>query len=330
LLNEFKEVAKLEITDENIPKFRELRLKFQKNRTQGINKWHKTAKDYFLRGGQFVDAIKRKEIAVNEDVEAKLMEAEKYFEIQEQKRIEKLQQEREKELSKYVDDTFGLDLGNMQDEVWNAFLQVKKKEYEDRLEAERKAEQERIERERKEKLHNERKEQILPYWQFVEPELKDMDLSELTDKNFKNILKSLKQEQADYEAEQERIRKENERLRKERELAEKKRKEAEEKAMLEAERIRKENEERLRKEREEKAKLEAELKAKQEEEQKRLAEIEAKKQAELQKGDAEKLNDFITDLDALKSKYAFKSKVYQKKYNDAKTLIDKIILHIQK
>jgi hypothetical protein len=48
LIQEFETVSKLEINEETIPKFRELRLAIQKNRTQGIDKWHKTGKEYFL------------------------------------------------------------------------------------------------------------------------------------------------------------------------------------------------------------------------------------------------------------------------------------------
>lgn len=81
-------------------------------------------------------------------------------------------------------------------------------------------------------------------------------------------------------------------------------------------------------ERKQKEKELAELKAKQEAErlaeEKRLSDIEA----ELSKGDELKFTDFIADLEALKTKYTFKSKQNKALYQVAGTLIDKIINHI--
>jgi len=227
--------------------------------------------------------------------EDKLKEIENYFEIQEAKRIEKLQHERVELLYKYVDDAQERDLASMDADVWEAFFATKKKEYNDRIEAEKEAERKRVAKEKAEA------------------------------------------------EERERIRKENEKLKKEREEREKQlRIEAEKRAKEEAERKAIEEEERkareaaarkereayelkLKKEREERSRIEAELKAKAEAERKEKERIEAEKQAELQKGDSEKMNDFINDLSILKAKYNFKSKKYQKKYSDAGVLIERII-----
>src|SRR5690606_10498366 len=109
-------------------------LKIVKNRTQGINKWHKASKEFFLAGGRFVDAIKNKENQVNEEMESKLMDAENHFENLEKARIDKLQVERAEELSKYMEDISHIDLGSMDDDIWNAYLNAKKAEYEKRIE----------------------------------------------------------------------------------------------------------------------------------------------------------------------------------------------------
>jgi len=126
-------------------------------------------------------------------------------------------------------------------------------------EAEKKAEDERIEAERIQLLHQERLEVLLPYQQWWEPELKDANLGTLTGGNFNNILSSLKQEKADYDAKQEEIRKDNEHLRKEAAEKEKALKAEREKA----DEKRKQQEEALRKQKEkakkEKEKHEAEL-----------------------------------------------------------------------
>ena len=156
LIDEFDTLSELEVNEENIPKFKELRLRIGKNRTQGIVKWHTTAKNYFLKGGQFVDAIKRQEIAVNELMEEKLKDAEKHFENLEKEKLATLQNNRVDKLSKYVEDAEERNLAGMENDVWNAYLSTKKKEYEDRIAAEKKAEEDRIAKERDEKAEQER------------------------------------------------------------------------------------------------------------------------------------------------------------------------------
>ena len=129
--------------------------------------------------------------------------------------------------------------------------------------------------------------------------------------------------------ERERIRIEYERLRieaekREKEIAEERAKaEAERKAIEEAAIIA------AKKAAAEKAKLEAELKAKAEAEEQAKKAEEARIEADLQKGDAAKMNDLNADLNALKTKYTFKSARNKKKYADVAVLLDKIIKFIE-
>ena len=60
----YNAVIAKELNAETFKEARELRLKVQKNRTTGIEAWHKTNKAFYLAGGRFVDAIKNKEIDV--------------------------------------------------------------------------------------------------------------------------------------------------------------------------------------------------------------------------------------------------------------------------
>jgi membrane protein involved in colicin uptake len=122
-------------------------LLIQKNRTQGFNVWHKNAKDFFLKGGQFVDAIKRMEISINEKMENDLEEIEKHQERKEAERLAKLQQERLVLIEPYLENTFGLDLAIMSDEMFESFLIGSKTKHDAKIEAE-KLEAERIEKER--------------------------------------------------------------------------------------------------------------------------------------------------------------------------------------
>ena len=144
LIAEFDKVSILSFADSNSKIFKTLRLKIVKNRTKGINGWHKKSKDYFLKGGQFVDAIKRKEIAINEQMESKLLEGEKYYENLEKNRLAELQAKRVNELSEFVEDAYERNLSDMEQDVWDAYIASKKKAFKDQKEAEKKAELERI------------------------------------------------------------------------------------------------------------------------------------------------------------------------------------------
>lgn len=260
LIDAYEDVVSLEITEDNLKIFRELRLQIRDNRTKGIEKWHKENKAYFLQGGKFIDAIKRKEVEVNSRMEEKLLNAEKHFENLEKERLEKLNTERREKLSKYLEDVEHLDLSTMDEDVWNAYYQTKKKSYYDRIEAEKKAKEERLEVERRDKIESLRINKMAPFKEFKEGVI---DLRNCSDDEFQKYFYSAYKNKVEYEDKQKAIHEENERLKKEAERKEKNRiKEREKQEAI------------LKKEREEKAKLEAELKAKKE------AELKAKKEEE--------------------------------------------------
>ena len=156
LCEQYVKVIKLETTKENVPAFRELRLQIRDNRTKGIETWHKVNKEFFLRGGQFVDAIKRKEIEENNRMEEQLLKGEKHFELIEAERKAKVKIDREKALEKYEIETEHLQLGEMADDVWEKYFNGVKLEFEQRIAAEKKAEAERIEKEKAERAEQER------------------------------------------------------------------------------------------------------------------------------------------------------------------------------
>lgn len=278
---------------------RELRLKAVKLKSNIANV-HKTQKEYALAFGKYCDAWKRKETEPVQQIIDGLLEIEKFEEIQEQKRINELQASRVKQLSPYVEDAHMRNLATMEDDVWEVYFITKKKEYQDRIEAEKKAEEERI---AKEKAEAEERERI-----------------------------RLENEKLRAEAE-ERQRIEEERLKKEaierQEREEKERKEREEyEAKIRAEREERERIE--REEREKREKVEAELRAKEEAERKAKEKEQARIQAELNKGDADKVKDLIGDLETIKTKYSFKSEKNKKMYSDVSNLLEKVINHIKK
>ena len=304
LVEAYKDVVSLEISQENLSTFKALRLQIRDNRTKGIEKWHKTNKAYFLTGGRFVDAIKNKEVAENERMESKLMEAEKHFENLEKERVDKLNSKRIELVRPYLEEVDHLHLADMEQDVFEAFLLTKKNNYEAIIKAEKEKELERIakEKEELEKLEKQRLENIRLK---KEAEAKE---------------KALEKERLETEKKAEAIRKEQE---------------------IKAAKIKAENDAKIKVEQEAKEKLQAELKAKEDAEIKRIAdnnariiaekkEAEATLQAQLNKGDADKVKDLISELEVLKTKYSFKSVNNKKMYNDTGLLIDKVINHIRK
>ena len=332
----YKQIINAEINKETCNSASDLRKKLVKVRT-GIGKIHKAEKNYFLQAGKFVDAIKNRLTEPVVQMEEKLSDIENYYENLEKERLQKLQNDRAELLSKYLEDASERDLSSMDDDVWEAYLSTKKKEYEDRIEAERKAEEERQRQQKLQDELNQRQKEIAPYAFFSETDVK-LGMSE---KEYQSILKKAKDAKAKDDAEKEKQRKENERLKAEAEAERKRQAEIEAKRKKKIEEERKAREAKERKERE---KYEAKLKAEREhreklereaeehrlEEEKAKAEAEAKKQAELKKGDADKVKDLINDLENLKTKYQFKSKKYKSKYSDVGQLIDKTINFINK
>ena len=148
LKNAYIDVIELPVNTENLPIFKELRLKIVKNRTQGLTKWKEKEKSFYLAGGNFIQAIYNKEVAINEQMEAKLLEAEKYFENQEKEKARLLNLERIARISEYVQDTIGLDFSEMSDYDFDDYVLGKKTRFENeakaKIEAEEKAEAERL------------------------------------------------------------------------------------------------------------------------------------------------------------------------------------------
>ena len=327
LETQYAEIVKMDIEDANTAKVAtELRKLIKNNRTKGIEVWHKNAKDYFLKGGQFVDAIKRQQISINERMEENLEKIEKYAERKKAERKKQLADERLTELNKFEFQlSAGIDLGSIDEAMYQNILAGCKSTYEAKIEAERIAEEERLEGLRLDKIANERRIEIAPYAQFV---TENNDLRTMSDTDYQNLLVSLKTAKSEYEKEQEAIRLENERLKAEREEAERKLKEANDKAEAERKKAEAEANEKLEQERVEKQRLADELAEKERKEQEEKERAEALAELELSKGDADKFNDLIKDLEQLRTKYTFKSKKYKNAYKDCVTIIDKTVNHL--
>ena len=189
LAKQYGEIIQKELSNEVLEEARDIRMKLVKVRTQGINKWHKANKAYFKAGGDYVDAIKRKELVPVESMEITLKEIEDYYENQEKERVLKIKEEREASVAPYIEegDLDGMNLGEMSEDIWDSVFQARVASFNKKAEALKREEDEQKEREIKLKLHNERKDSLIPFWNFLDdiPE----DLSTMTEKSFKALLK---------------------------------------------------------------------------------------------------------------------------------------------
>ena len=301
--------SKKEITKEVTKKAKRLRLDIAKVRVQ-TDKLRKSQKEEYLRAGKAIDGVSNILKWAISEKENKLSEIEKHFEILEQEKKEALQKKRVLEIESYVSDSDEKDYSSMEADVWAAYLQAKKKDYNDFIEAERKAEAERLEAEKKEALERER---------------------------IKEENEKLKKEAAEREAKESIEREAREKIEAERlakEAKEKAEREEKEKAEREAREkeallLRKETEAKEKVLREEKELIEAELKAKEAEELRLKKEAESKIQSDLNKGDKDKVLDLIVDLMAIKTKYSFKSAKNKKTYSEVQKVIDQALFQIK-
>ena len=242
------------------------------------------------------------------NIEKIAQDKEDFAEKLEQERKDKLKAERIEiltPLSEFV--PMGLNLADMSEDDFSKLVNGANLQKEAKEQADKKAKQEAIELENAYKLYNERKNKLIPYWNFLKEGQADTDFSQLPEDSFNIIFNEVVEAKKEYDSKLEQLK-----LEKEKADAERK-KEAENQAAI------------IAKQKADAEKMQAELKAKKDAEEKAKAEEEAKLEAELNKGDAEKFNDLIADLKLITTKYNFKSKKNQKIYGDVVNLVNKTI-----
>jgi len=117
----FQKIVASEITETTVNQAKALRLRYVKLRT-GTAAIHKEEKNAFLNGGRFVDSCKNIQIANGEPCETKLKEIENHFETLRKDAIEKLQVEREGALVQFGVEAFPSLLGEMEEAVWDGYI----------------------------------------------------------------------------------------------------------------------------------------------------------------------------------------------------------------
>lgn len=315
----YMDIISGEFSPENCKRAKDVCNKLVKVRTH-IGRIHKVEKAFYRAGGLFCDALKNKQTEPIIIMESDLKEFANHYENIEKERILKLNEERKEELVKYelTDIEIPSGLGEMETLIWDNYLSGVELAFNAKKEAEKKAEDDRIENERVEKLYNERKESILPYWSFVPNDNKDDDFGLLTDLEWKERFEWSISEKNKYDKEQEEIRVENERLHIELKQKERKslaeQKERERLANIESEKLAKiqaENEAKLKTERlarekaeNEIAKQKADQEQKENEEKERLVKEELTRKriakAKYLQSDKDKFNSYIDDLRTVK------------------------------
>lgn len=141
--------SQAETTKEVCVKAKRLRIDIGRVRIE-TGKLKDREKAEYLRAGKAIQGVHNILVWAVTDKENKLKEIENHFEIIEKKRLEALQDERVSLLSEFVQDAHERDLSSMDNDVWDAYFSTKKREYLDRIAAEKKAESDRIAKEKAE------------------------------------------------------------------------------------------------------------------------------------------------------------------------------------
>ena len=199
--------------EETVEEAKTLAKKAMKLRTS-TDKIHKVEKSFYWEGGKLVDEFRKAIRNPVEGYEAELKEITEKEKREEEERLAKLQEERVAILSEYVEDAGERKLNEMDDEMWEAYLMMQKKKYEDRVAEEKEAEKWEKEKQRLIALHNSRKEELIPFWNFLEYEKKEFDFSRLSDEEFKTIKENVQALKAEDDEKKAELEKEAEELRK--------------------------------------------------------------------------------------------------------------------
>lgn len=147
---ELIEINEDDFTIETTEKAKALRLNIVKVRTE-TEKIRKSQKEDFLRAGKAIDGVGKfiKQAASNQ--EERLKSIEDYLLNKKKAAQEALQSERALLLKPYITEEMPLDLYAMEADVWDAFLIVKKRQYDERIATEKRELKERLDKEAEEK-----------------------------------------------------------------------------------------------------------------------------------------------------------------------------------
>lgn len=154
LRDEYAQVIKQAKTPTSCKQAKDLSKRIGKNRTKTVATY-KVEKEVYLRGGQFIDALRNRDVRTNTLMEAELDEFAEHFDKIEELRLAKLATDRELELRTYTE-SIPAGLGMMLDEVYSFYLSGAKKAFDDKEEAARIIEENRVAKELADKIEADR------------------------------------------------------------------------------------------------------------------------------------------------------------------------------
>lgn len=171
-------------------KAREVRNKLVKVRT-GTALIHKEQKDFYLKAGRYIDGLKNVQIFAGQGLEEKLFKVENYSAIKRAEKIESLNKKRSKQIEKFINlEDNDLNFGAMQEEVWTAYLEKKKTQYLEMIEAEKEAEIKRKEDEKKAVLGQERFAELMDFVSYLKRKYTLTECAEMTQAQYE-LLKAV-------------------------------------------------------------------------------------------------------------------------------------------
>jgi hypothetical protein len=205
--------------------------KFLKKKRTEIENTRKEMKEDALREGNMIDGIAKVLKGLIEPLEAKALNIETFAERAQQARIKQLHEDRVAELTLHGWSDMGImKLGEMADEDYGFFkdsvIRMKQEKEAEQLrkaeelkEQQRQAEIARIEREKRVALYNQRKDELIPYWDFLTAEQRKGDFTTIEQGIWEMDIIALKVKKEAHLADQQRIAIENENLRAQQEQA---------------------------------------------------------------------------------------------------------------
>lgn len=175
-------------------------------------KTKKTLKEDVLLRGRAIDGMFNIIQFAIKPLEEHLEQQEKFAELLAEKEKAELKSKREAELTQYGVDVTFIHVEDMPADVYENFLAKAKKEFDDKVEAEKKAEADRLEKERLDKVEMDRRLEFAPYSFLLVSEAPDF--RGMRDHEFTAFMDGMKKAKASHDEEQERIKAENESLKK--------------------------------------------------------------------------------------------------------------------
>lgn len=255
---------------EEMNRARDMRKALQRIRLDAEEAKKTLKADVLLRGRAIDGMFNIIQFAIK-PLEKHLENQEKFAELLAEKEKSEIKAKREAELTQYGVDVTFIHVEDMPADVYENFLSKAKKEFDDKVEAEKKAESDRLEKERLDKVEMDRRLEFAPYSFLLVGDAPDF--RGMRDHEFIAFMDGMKKAKASHDEEQERVKAENERLKKESE-------EADRKKNAELAKQKAEQDEKLRIEQEQRKKAEAELESKRQQEAQAKAEADAKAKAD--------------------------------------------------